>query len=195
MSSSSVGIVSPRVVNTLILDDLPSETKLLTTFGTLSRRFTTTFVSRSGREETIVCKTNTDDFIRHIKIQIILKNPGVYRVFRENFLENCYTHLTVCHMLNYFFDNVLRIPDLREEISCHRLRCSNHRSRTSSSGVGIFSYLTGETYSPSSQKKPISLQRAATTESVCFETYGGELGIPSLDRSAHSDHNNDDHCF
>jgi hypothetical protein len=185
--------LSPRGTDILSLDDGFVETKRVTTFGVLTRRFTTTFVPRSN-EDIGKNQSHVDDSFRRIKLQILSYNPMIYEMFRESLVDKFYTDLTVCYMLNRFLDDVLRLPDMRNDISNHRLAYSTHRPRISNTTMGLFAYLTGDSSSPTSQEKPIAVARyefagnspKVATISCC------ELSLPSLDFSVNTSEQSDD---
>lgn len=167
--------LSPRGTDTLSLDDTFVDNKRVTTFGVLTRRLTINFIPRSN-DDVVKNQFNLDDSFRSIKMQILKYNPMIYELFRESLVEKFYTDFTVCYMLNRFLDEFLRIPEIREDIVSHRLAYSTHRSRNSNTTSGLFAYLTGESSSPTSQKKPIALTRAETEGKS-----SSELRLPSLD--------------
>jgi hypothetical protein len=182
-------ILSPRGTDTLSFDDGFAELKKVTTFGVLTRRFTTTFIPRPN-EDIGKHQSNGDGLFRPIKLQILSYNPMIYEMFRESLVDKFYTDLTVSFMLNRFLDE-LRLPDMRDDISNHRLAYSTHRPRNSSTSVGLFAFLTGESSSPTPQKKPIAVARAdsvgnsPTDAKSCYN----ELSLPFLDiPGSSSDH-------
>jgi hypothetical protein len=187
----SIGL-SPKGPDILALDDGLLETKRLTTFGVLTRRFTTTFIPRSNNDDYGKLPSNCDDSVRQIKMQILNRNPTIYQMFRKRLVEEeCYTDITVCYMLNHFLDHTIRVPEFRDDIITHRLAYSTHRSRNSnSSAIGIFAYLTGESSPPITQKQPIQamMTMSGTPEGPQNDTSSQctELSLPSLGSSGHT---------
>jgi hypothetical protein len=175
----SIVPLSPKGTDLLASDDGTPEVKRRSALGLLTRRLTTSF-ARSTLDDIGKPLSSSEDSIRQIKMQILYKNPVIYQMFRERLVENFYTHWGVCYSLHDFLDNILRIPDLRDEIIYHRFATKN-RPR----GGGLFAYLTGDiSPSPSPQKKRLGT-RSTSVSTEITECTGGKDLMDNLSRQSH----------
>lgn len=153
----SVSSLSPKRLDLISLDDDRVDAKPRSTFQQFTRRLTTTF-SRVTHDDGLKPPIHTEESMRQLKMRIIAKNPAIYQMFREGLVNKCYTHYTASYYLHYFLDNVLRVPELTDELITHPILVNN-RPRP----IGLFTYLlSGETTSPSSEKKCKELLSAGT---------------------------------